>query len=103
VIYSGDNPPELLDGEEDIILKREPVKVKLYSNVGELRPTSRLNLAKLYTIEHNIPNLPVGKLSSRDIERVRNYCVEVQGFLFSAGSTSQSLDEVDEEEDEEDG
>ena len=101
VIYTGERPPPLVPGEDEGILKRPPVKVTVDPKGEELQPSSRLSLAKLFTVEHNISTSPLGKLSSRDVERVKQYCIEVQGLFGSADTTSQSLDDVEEDEEEE--
>jgi uncharacterized protein DUF6590 len=100
IIYTGDDPPDPLPGEDNVILSRPAIKVRLDPKGEELLPASRLNLAKPYTMEHNTPISPVGKISSRDVENVRRYYAEVQGVLIS----TPSLPDVNEsEEEEEDG
>jgi uncharacterized protein DUF6590 len=53
VIYSGEQPPALVPGEDEVILKRDAIKVILDPRREPLLPTSRLNLAKIYTVEHS--------------------------------------------------
>lgn len=89
-------------GEDKIIERRPGIKVRLDPKGEDLKPASRLNLAKFYTIEHNIAIFPVGKISSRDVDNVRRYCSEVQGLLIPADTPSQSLADVNEEDEEED-
>jgi hypothetical protein len=98
VIHSSERVPTLVPGEDDVILKRDPLKVTLEPKGESLMPTSRLNLAKIYTVEHNIPTFPVGKISSRDVERVKQYCLDVQGLFSNLASASQDLDDVDEDD-----
>ena len=103
VIYTGERRPPLVPGEDvEVLLKRDPIKVTLDQKGEPLLPASRLSLAKLYTIEHNIPTFPVGKISSRDVENVKQYCIEVQGLFASPNMGSQALPEIDEDEEDED-
>jgi hypothetical protein len=84
------------------MLERRPaIKVRLDPKAEDLESASRLNLAKYYTVEHNIAVFPVGKISSRDVDNVRRYSAEVQG-LIPMDTPSQSLPDVDEDEEEED-
>jgi hypothetical protein len=101
VIYTGRQPPELVDGEDEVILSRTPIKVTLDPKGEALLPTSRLNLSKLHTVEHNISVSMIGKILPRDVDKLRQYCVEVQGLFSSADRASQSLHDVDEGEEEE--
>lgn len=79
IIYTGDEPPPLVPGEDPIIIERESVKVTLDPKGEALLSASRLNLAKLYTVEHNILTVPVGRISARRVDQLRRWCVEVQG------------------------
>ena len=81
VIYTGDQPPPLVPGEDEAILGREPVRVTLDPKGEALLPASRLSLAKLYTVEHNIPTFPVGRISRRRLDQVKRWCAEVQGLF----------------------
>jgi hypothetical protein len=81
VVYSANQPPPLVPGEDEVILQREPIRVTLDPKGEALLPSARLNLAKLYTVEHNIPTYPVGKISSRCVELVKRWCSEVQGIF----------------------
>jgi hypothetical protein len=101
VIYSSAVSPRLVDGEDEAILSRPAIKVRLDPKGEALLPTSRLNLAKLYTVEHNIPTFPVGRISSRDVGRTKEYCVQVQGLFTSSAAAPQGLAEIDEDDDEE--
>jgi hypothetical protein len=97
VIYTGDQPPPLVPGEDKIILEREPIRVTLDPKGEALLPASRLSLAKLYTVEHNIPTYPVGKISSRCVELVKRWCSEVQGLfapLPNVGEDEEAEDDI---------
>lgn len=101
VIYTGEKPPPLVKGEDEVILDRTPIKVTLDIKGEPLRPTARLSLVKLHTVEHNTPVAIIGKIAPRDIERLRQYWAEVQGLSASADSASQLLVGVQEEDEEE--
>jgi hypothetical protein len=96
IIHSTETAPSPVSGEDEVILKREPIRLRLSTDAEALKPTSRLNLSKMYTVEHNTPCAGIGRISTRDVERVRIYCAQVQGLAVSVG---ESLEEVDEEDD----
>jgi hypothetical protein len=101
VIYTGEKPPPLVDGEDRVILNRTPIKVTLDIKGEALRSTARLSLAKLHTVEHTTPVAIIGKIAPRDLDRVRQYCDEVQGLSSSSDGASQLLVDVEEEDEEE--
>jgi hypothetical protein len=107
VIYTGEKQPDLVEGESKVVLNRKPIRVTLDPKGQPLRPASRLSLSKLHTVEHDIPVSRLGKITPRDVEKIRQYCAEVQGLFFASGDrTSEALDDVgedDEEGDEYDG
>jgi len=59
-----------------------------------LHPASRLNVAKIVTIDHDIPIAKLGKIAIRDVERLRQYS--------GVSTSTQALDDLDEDEDEDD-
>lgn len=64
LVYTGKVPPKLLDSDAgimEIALRIDPV-----SNEDTLTETSRINLAKVYTIEHNLKVKPVGTIIDRN-------------------------------------
>ncbi|KFZ25454.1 hypothetical protein V502_00058 [Pseudogymnoascus sp. VKM F-4520 (FW-2644)] len=58
-------PPTELDGED--VLPNLPILVEAKSPRHELDPTSRLNYAKVYTVEHNIKVCFIGKIHKDSI------------------------------------
>jgi hypothetical protein len=100
VIYTGDKEPDLVEGESEAILKRKPIRVTLDPKGQPLRPASRLNLSKLHTVEHDIPVSRLGKITSRDVEKIKQYCVEVQGLFTLGDRASEALDDVGEDDEE---
>jgi hypothetical protein len=105
VIYTGEKQPDLVEGESEAVLNRKPIMVTLHPQGQALLPASRLSLSKLYTVEHDIPVSRLGKITPRDVEKIRQYCVEIHGFFTSGDRASEALDDVgeDEEGDEYDG
>jgi hypothetical protein len=67
-----------------------------------LPPTSRVNLSIFHTVEHNSPVSVIGKISSRDVERLRHYCDAGQGSFIGGDKGRGGLPDVEEDEDEDD-
>jgi hypothetical protein len=99
IVYSEGRQPSLVPGEDRSIRDRDPIKVNMDPKGEPLNAAARLNLAKIYTIEHNIPIFPVGKISSKDIEKIRGYCSKIQGISFANALPDVSEDEEENEED----
>ena len=53
MVYTSDDPPPLLETEE-ISTKFASIRIIPKSSRDRLDPTSRVNYAKLYTIEYNV-------------------------------------------------
>jgi hypothetical protein len=65
VVYSSKQQgPRILAGEERLITKR-PVRIDLDNPAHKLDPTSRLNYAKIYTVEHNVKVLFIGRVANK--------------------------------------
>jgi hypothetical protein len=60
--------PKLAPGER---LSKEAIKVVPTTPRDKLDPMTRINYAKVYTIEHNIKVLGVGKVQDEDIKQLR--------------------------------
>src|SRR5438045_3403450 len=59
IIYTGDNPPDLLPDE---VLDKVPIQ--MIGDQGEtLRPESRVNYSKIYTVEHNVKVCFIGSIA----------------------------------------
>jgi hypothetical protein len=61
-------PPNLL--EHEYPLTKKPIKVDPVSPSHKLDPASRLNYAKLYTVEHNVKVFFVGWVAKKHEQRV---------------------------------
>lgn len=59
-------PPSELEGEDP--LPNLPIRVEAKSPRHELEPSSRLNYAKIYTVEHNIKVSFIGKIHKDSID-----------------------------------
>lgn len=67
IIYTGSQAPQELPDENKLLKK--PVRVDTYSDSDSLSIASRVNYAKLYTIEHNIKVCFIGKIH-KDSEHI---------------------------------
>jgi hypothetical protein len=76
VIYSGEEVPELVQGESEVVLQKDPIRVTLDPTAKPLRPASRLSLAKLHTVEHSVPVSIIGKIAPSEVYRLRQYSAE---------------------------
>jgi hypothetical protein len=98
MVYSSDRPPDELPGEK---LTKKPIRVELRHGGEALVAASRLDLAKIYTVEHNIPVAPVGDVDKRDLPRLERYFREIHKDLFrvEADDDSPEDDEGGEDDD----
>ena len=64
IIYTGESPPEKLDGEQS--LTNSPIQVILKNNRDKLDKYSHVNYAKLYTVEHNVKVQFIGQIADTD-------------------------------------
>ncbi|KAL4759999.1 uncharacterized protein BDW70DRAFT_161057 [Aspergillus foveolatus] len=71
IVYMRGTTPTLGVGEPRMV--KEPLEV-VPENPGEnLDYMSRLNFSKIYTVEHNVKVLPIGRISNRSMTRFREY------------------------------
>jgi hypothetical protein len=100
-VYSGDKPPDPLPGEK---LSKRAIKVEPRHAGEALVATSRLDLAKIYTVEHNIPVAAIGEVDKNDLPRLEKYFQDIHKDLFKEepdDSENDGKDEGDEEEEDE--
>jgi hypothetical protein len=71
IVYTGAQPPPKLAGENR--LNKDPIRIIPIDQTEKLDPLSRVNLAKLYAIEHNIRVKEVGKVSQGDMKKLQEY------------------------------
>ena len=81
-----------------MVLEKTPIRITLDSSAEPLRYASRLALAKLHTVEHNIPVALIGKIAPRDVERLKQYSAEALGIVTPAdGGSLEGVAEEDEQ------
>jgi len=66
---SGDNPPELLPGEQ---ITKQPLRVTP-TGAETLESASRVNFGKVYTVEHNVKVLDIGVVAQEHVYLLINY------------------------------
>ncbi|KAI9043868.1 uncharacterized protein KD926_002759 [Aspergillus affinis] len=71
IIYMQGTEPQRGSGEPQMM--KEPLEVAPASPDQKLDYMSRLNFGKIYTVEHNVKVLPVGKITERSMPRFQNY------------------------------
>lgn len=54
-------------------ITKEPLEVKPAAHDQKLDKMSRLNFGRVYTVEHNVKVMPVGKISERSMPKLRGY------------------------------
>lgn len=63
-------PPPL---SEEKYLTKEPIRINPVSQAEKLDATSRINLGKVYPVEHNVKICEVGMVDSADIRKLTAY------------------------------
>jgi hypothetical protein len=79
MVYSGDKAPDPLPGEK---LTYRPIKVEPRHGGEALVAASRLDLAKIHTVEHNIPVAAIGEVDKKDLPLLMKYFNEIHQDLF---------------------
>lgn len=67
IIYMGEEAPEPLERES---LSLRSIKVDPKTPRDKLEPESRINYAKIYTVEHNVKVLFIGKIAESSVARL---------------------------------
>jgi hypothetical protein len=68
IAYQNGKRPRMLPGEPQ--LGFEPIKIDLHEGSEQLVKESRVNYAKLTTIEHNFPVLFIGRVDPVDFSNI---------------------------------
>jgi hypothetical protein len=97
-VFSGDEAPDPLPGEK---LTKRAIKIVPKHGGEALVPASRLDLAKIYTVEHNIPVAAIGEVDKKDWPRLERYFQEIHKDLFKPEDLDEDEDDDDEEDEEE--
>lgn len=69
IVYSDGTKPKLLDGEPKLGVR--PVRMRIYAPGEQLARESRVNYAKLTTVEHNVKVFFIGSIHRPDFSIVR--------------------------------
>jgi hypothetical protein len=85
MIYTGKEPPPLLEGEA---LYKRPIRMEPDNPRTKLDTASRINYAKLYTVEHNVKVAFVGWVAKKHEQRIKTDYDSIHTLLDgSAGHT----------------
>jgi hypothetical protein len=71
VIYMRGSQPATKKHEPK--MTKEPLEVEPAKPDQKLDPMSRLNFGKVYTVEHNVKVMPVGKMTDGSMSRFNSY------------------------------
>lgn len=71
IAYTTDHPPSPLPGERKMY--KEPIKIIPINQTEKLDEYSRINLAKVYPVEHNVKICDVGMVDKKHIKTLRLY------------------------------
>ena len=74
IIFVESDRPRPLVGEPAI--SKRPIAVVPASEDQRLDPASRINFAKVYTVEHNAKVMDIGRVSDRSMPRFKQYFQE---------------------------
>ncbi len=75
IVYQVGKKPRMVDGEPD--LGFYPVRVALNERSEKLDKESRVNYAKLTTVEHNFPVLFIGRVITEDFTNIVSPAVDM--------------------------
>lgn len=73
VVYPAGSHPSIGDGEN---LVKDPFPIIIEEPQERLSPMSRLNFGRVYTVEHNIKVMKVGRINQEFLPRLKSYFVE---------------------------
>ena len=88
-----DIPPEELEGEEKLIKK--PIRINPLTPRDNLHPASRLNYAKIYTVEYNVKVAFVGTLHEKSVKYFKRDFNNTHADLAPDPNTQYSDDELE--------
>ncbi|KAL4933293.1 uncharacterized protein BDV17DRAFT_251537 [Aspergillus undulatus] len=74
IVYMRGASPIASEDERPMV--KEPLEISPDRQGERLDPMSRLNFGKIYTVEHNVKVLPIGKVATRSMARFRQYAAE---------------------------
>lgn len=97
IVYAGSELPRLKEGEA--ILHKTPIRIKMDNKSEKLAEESRLNYAKIYTIEHNTKVCFIGKVHKNSKARFLATWREVALRSETEDNEIDEGDETDEDND----
>ncbi|RFU30133.1 hypothetical protein B7463_g6191, partial [Scytalidium lignicola] len=74
-VFAVGEQPQLLQGED--LLHRDPFPIAVEDVNIKIDPASRLNFAKIYTVEHNVKVRNIGRIDKTHVQRLKDYFYEV--------------------------
>ncbi|KAH8745335.1 hypothetical protein F5882DRAFT_235302, partial [Hyaloscypha sp. PMI_1271] len=63
VVYSSRRDGPYISDREEGLMTKKPIRIEIKDPAHKLDPLSRLNYAKVYTVEHNVKVLFIGKVA----------------------------------------
>jgi hypothetical protein len=70
--YAVGSKLKLKTGEK---MDKEPFRIKVEDSKEKIDPMTRINFSKLYTVEHNVRVMKVGRIVDDDLPRLKKYSV----------------------------
>jgi hypothetical protein len=91
VVYSSRSEgPFELEREKGLMTKH-PIRIEVTKDIHKLDPLSRLNYAKLYTVEHNVKVLFIGRVAkSYEVDIKKGYTEAHPPFSYAVPGVHQS-------------
>ena len=94
VVYSSKRRGPYMLEDEKRLMTKHPIRVEVIKDAHKMDPLSRLNYAKLYTIEHNVKVLFIGKVA-KNFERYVKLGYNEAHPPFDPGPLSYEPDDDD--------
>lgn len=88
VIYSSKRPPSKLSGEPELL--NAPIQIEMVFAGDKLVPESRLNYAKVYTVEHNVKVHFIGRVHKDSISTFKEDFGRIQDSFLADDSSDPS-------------
>jgi hypothetical protein len=85
IVYQAGRPQPLASPDEK--LSKDPLGIVLEDSREKLDRMSRIDFGKVYTVQHNLKVVNVGRISSSDMDRLKWYYNESMGILDYSENT----------------
>jgi hypothetical protein len=88
-VFAEKSKPKLLPGEN---LRKKPFPIIIEDPKEKIDPLTRINFSKIYTVEHNVKALKIGRIPDKELSRMRQYFIDcIAGpEVTSQGSSAQA-------------